>query len=400
MKRICLLILTLMLAVPCSFAQDTSMQQELKKKIEAEISFIDKQLKNLSTKQKASRENLALIQKKAANRKALIANIDAQIRATERDINDKEREIRQLKAEIDTLGAYYSRLIYNAYKNRNTKVWFMYVLASENIGQGYRRLTYLKNLSGTVNSQALKIKAKREELEVEKARLEAVVAQANAMRANREREYNTLLAEEKESRAVIKDISKNQSKYRKELAQKRKEVERLNSEIQRIISSAIAAEKKKKKDTEPGNGKALPVDDKLSGSFAQNRGKLGWPVSRGIVTEKFGVNMHPVYKNIRLPECNGITVRTDKNAEVRCVFEGTVKQIVMMPGYGQCVLVQHGEYFTFYCKLRKVSVKSGQKIATGQVLGYLESDGRSSSIHFQIWKGTQKQNPESWLRPQ
>lgn len=400
MKHICLLILTLMLAVPCSFAQDTSMQQELKKKIEAEISFIDKQLKNLNTKQKASRENLALIQKKAANRKALIANIDAQIRATERDINEKEREIRQLKAEIDTLGAYYSRLIYNAYKNRNTKVWFMYVLASEDIGQGYRRLTYLKNLSGTVNSQALKIKAKREELEVEKARLEAVVAQANAMRANREREYDTLLAEEKESQAVIKDIARNQSKYKKELAQKRKEVDRLNSEIQRIISSAIAAEKKKNKDTEPGKGKALPMDDKLSGSFAQNRGKLGWPVSRGVVTEKFGVNMHPVYKNIRLPECNGITVRTDRNAEVRCVFEGIVKQIVMMPGYGQCVLVQHGEYFTFYCKLRKVSVKSGQKIATGQILGYLESEGRASSIHFQIWKGTQKQNPESWLRPQ
>lgn len=398
MKRFCLIILTLMLAGPCSFAQDTSKQQELKKKIEAEISFIDKQLRNLNTKQKASRESLALIQKKAANRKALIANLDSQIDATRRQINEKDREIRQLQAEIDTLSAYYSRLIYNAYKNRNTKVWFMYVLASEDIGQGYRRLTYLKNLSATLNTQAQKIRTKREELEVEKSRMEAYLAQSNAMKADREREYNSLLAEEKESQAIISSIAKNQSKYKKELAKKRKEVERLNSEIQRIISSAVAAENKKKKET--AKGKNLPVDDKLSGSFAQNRGRLGWPVSRGVVTEKFGVNMHPVYKNIRLPECNGITINTDRNAEVRCVFEGTVKQIVMMPGYGQCVLVQHGEYFTFYCKLRKVTVKAGQKIPTGQVLGYLEADGKSSSIHFQIWKGTQKQNPESWLRPQ
>ena len=107
-----------------------------------------------------------------------------------------------------------------------------------------------------------------------------------------------------------------------------------------------------------------------------------------------------MYKNIKLPENNGITISTDKGAEVHCIFEGTVKQIVVMPGYGQCVLVQHGEYFTFYCNLRKITVKAGQKISTGQVLGYLESDGRNSSIHFQIWKGTQKQNPESWLRHQ
>ena len=186
-----------------------------------------------------------------------------------------------------------------------------------------------------------------------------------------------------------KMLSKNQGKYRKELAAKRKEVERLNREIQQMVQKTVAADKKKN----------LPVDTKLSGSFEQNKGKLGWPVARGVITEQFGVHFHPVYRNIKLPENNGITIKTDKNAEVHCVFEGVVKQIVMMQGYGQCVLVQHGAYYTFYCKLRKVSVKSGQKVATGAVLGYLEADGNASSIHFQIWKGTQKQNPESWLRP-
>ena len=390
MKRSCIAIIALLMVISSVQAQDIDRRRELKKKIEQEISFIDNQLKNLNTKQKATKENLTLIRRKASDRKAVITQLDAQIRDAEKEIELKNAEIKKLKGEIDTLGAYYSRLVYNAYKNRNTKSWFMYVLASENIGQGYRRLSYIKNLSSTVKEQAEKIRAKREELESEKKLLEGMMAQARKVKGERQKEYKTLMAEEQEAQGVIKEITRNQGKYRKELAAKRKEVEKLNREIQQMVQKSVAADKKKN----------LPVDTKLSGSFEQNKGKLGWPVARGVVTEQFGVHFHPVYKNIKLPENNGITIRTDKNAEVHCVFEGTVKQIVMMQGYGQCVLVQHGAYYTFYCKLRKVSVKSGQKVTTGQVLGYLEADGNASSIHFQIWKGTQKQNPESWLRAQ
>lgn len=388
MKRLLTALVLILLCIPCISAQDNAGRDELKKRIQQEIAFIDSQLKNLNTKQKATKENLALIQRKASDRKAVISRLDAEIAEAERKIHAKNVEIDKIQAEIDTLGAYYSKLVCNAYKNRDTKAWFMYILASENVGQGYRRLMYMKNLSSTVNSQAAKIKARREELELQKKDLEVFIAQAGRMRGQRETEYKSLVAEEKETRNVIKEISRNQSKYKKDLARKRKEIERINAEMQRMVTKEVAGVKKKN----------LPVDAALSGSFAQNRGKLGWPVSRGVITEKFGVNFHPVYKNIRLPESNGITITTDRNAEVHCVFEGTVKQIVVMQGYGQCVLVQHGEYYTFYCKLRKVSVKPGQKVTGGQVLGYLEADGRSSTIHFQIWKGTQKQNPESWLR--
>ena len=118
---------------------------------------------------------------------------------------------------------------------------------------------------------------------------------------------------------------------------------------------------------------------------------------QGVVTGKFGIHNHPVYKNLKLPENNGIDITTDKNASAYCVFDGVVKQILVMPGYNQCVLVQHGEYFTFYCKISGVSVKPGQKVKTGDRIGIIDADGASSTLHFQIWKGTTKQNPESWL---
>ncbi|MBR5056143.1 MAG: hypothetical protein IKX03_02990, partial [Bacteroidales bacterium] len=218
MKRLCSAILTLLLAFTFVQAQSIDSHKELKKKIEQEITFINNQLKNLNTKQKATRENLTLIQKKASNRKAIISQLDVQIREAEKQIAAKNAEIKKLQGEIDTLGAYYSRLVYNAYKNRNTKAWFMYVLASENIGQGYRRLSYIKNLSSTVNEQAEKIRTKRDELEREKKLLEGMISQANKTKGERQKEYKTLVAEEKEAQGVIKEISKNQGKYRKELA--------------------------------------------------------------------------------------------------------------------------------------------------------------------------------------
>ena len=139
------------------------------------------------------------------------------------------------------------------------------------------------------------------------------------------------------------------------------------------------------------------VDYTLAGHFEQNKGKLPWPVS-GIITESYGQQVHPVYKNIKMPANNGITITTTKNAEVKTVFDGVVKQILMMPGYNICVLVQHGNYFTFYCKLASVSVKAGQTVSTGEVLGKLEADGKASTLHFQVWKETTKQNPEAWLK--
>lgn len=387
MKRF-LLTAVLILVQTAAFAQDVKEKSELKKRIEEEISFIDNQLKSLAGRQKATTEQLTLIRKKVANRQTLIRNIDIEIAGLNHDMTEKQRQINRLNSELDTLSTYYSNLIYNTYKNRNTKVWFLYVLSSENIGQGYRRLAYLKNLSSEVNGQGEKIKEKKAEIEAEKEELAKLKAAALKIKAERESEYKKLQKEEADSKSTIKKLSASEKQYRADLAKKRKEVERLNKEIQKLLSKTVAGQKK-------DNTK---IDYALSGKFEQNKGKLPWPLKQGVITEHFGVHNHPVYKNLKLPENNGVTFSTSKNAEVFCVFDGEVRQVVVMPGYNQCVLVQHGTYFTFYCKLQKVSVKSGQKVTRGQSLGTLEASDGASQLHFQIWNGTQKQNPENWLR--
>ena len=388
MKRLLLIVSLLLFSLGAS-AQDVSRQSEQKKRLEEEIEYINRQLKEILSKEKASTLELTLIRKKISNRKTIIEGIDKEIAEIGRNINAKTRSIQTLQREIDTLESYYARLVRNTYKNRDTKVWFMYLFASESIGQGYRRFSYLKNLANIVNEQGIKIREKQAQLELEKKELENMKKEAEATRAEREKEYKELLREETMSRQVADNLSKSRKQQMRELEKKRQQVERLNREIESILSKTVKTQQKEK----------TPIDYTLSGMFEQNKGKLPWPVAKGVVVGKYGVHYHPVYKNLKLPENNGIDISTSKNAEVLCVFDGVVKQIIMMPGYNQCVLVQHGNYFTFYCKLKKVSIKNGDKVTTGEPIGILNEEGNTSELHFQIWKGTTKQNPAVWLRP-
>ncbi len=388
MKRWLLIPLLLLLGTAAFGQQDVSKQTERKRKIEEEINFIDKQLKTISSKQKATTEQLSLIRKKVSDRKSLISDLDKRIAVIEDAMTGKQREINRLQKELDTLSIYYNRLIYNTYKNRDTRVWFLYILSSENIGQGYRRFAFLKSLAGEVSNQADKMRAKQAELEEERAKLAEMRAEAKSAKAEREEEYRKLKAEEKKSNDDMKRLAKSEKQYRADLAAKKKEVERLNKEIQKLLKSTVAQQKKDQ----------TQVDTALSGEFAKNKGKLPWPLKQGVIIERFGVHNHPVYPNLKLPDNPGITFSTTKGADVYSVHDGEVRKIIVMPGYNQCVLVQHGEYFTLYCKLGKVSVKSGQKVKTGDKLGTLESDGNASALHFQLWKGTDKQDPEKWLK--
>ncbi len=372
-------------------AQDTKAQESRKARLEKEIADIDRLLRENGSRSKSALSDLTLIQRQIVNRKELIAESDRQIDSVQRAIADKQAGIDLMQRRLDTLSYYYARLVKNSYKNRDSRKWYMYILASENIGQAFRRFGYLKNLSNEMNGQAAKIKEMKASLEQEKAALESMKEQFRAIRDARRQEVASLQAEEDNYRKVVTGLRRDERKYRQELAKKRREVEALNREIAAIIRKAAASGSGK------GTGKAAEADIKLSGEFANNKGRLPWPVS-GTVVEGFGQHYHPVFKNVKLPFNNGVTIAVARDAEVKAVFDGIVRQIVVMPGYSQCVLVQHGEYFTFYCKLKNVAVRSGEKITLGQTIGTVDTVNGENQLHFELWSGRTPQNPETWLR--
>ena len=315
----------------------------------------------------------------------------------------KQMRIDSLQVRLDTMTFYYNKLVKGAYKNRDARVWYMYILASENLAQGLRRYSFLKNLSREMNSQGVKIKAAKEVLEGEKEQLAGMRAEAAELQKARMAELETLRREEATAQQTIQVLKKEKNKYQSQLNSKRKEVEALNKEIARIIAEAMNTKAKssssnKKSSSSSSKAAAAPIDYTLGKEFSSNKGKLPWP-AEGPVVEKFGAQYHPVYTQLKLPDSEGISIALSNGAQVKAVFDGVVKSVIVQPGYNKCVLVQHGDYFTFYCKLGTVSVKAGDKVKTGQVLGAVEPIGGSTQLHFQLWSSKGPQNPVPWLRP-
>ncbi len=394
LRHILLCVAVVLMAAGPVAAQNTKAQENRKAALEKEIAEIDRQLKATSSKTTSALSTLSLVRKKISNRKALVAESDQAIAALEAEIRVRKAEVARIQGRLDTLSFYYGRLVRNAYKNRDSRIWYMYILSSRDLGQAWRRYSYLRDLSASMNVQARKIKETRAELEEEMAQLEQKQAEAREARTLRQQEVNKLQKEESESQALVNKLNKDKKRYQNELAAKRRQVEALNREIERIIRAAMESKGTRKGGKKPG----APIDYKLGNEFSSNKGKLPWP-AEGPVIDHYGQHYHPVFKNVKLPFNNGMTIGLSKGTAVKAVFNGTVKQIVVMPGYNQCVLVQHGNYFSFYCKLGSVSVKPGEKVKTGQVLGTVDTIAGETALHFQIWEGRSPQNPELWLRP-
>ena len=394
MKKLLLVFLASLLPL-LSSAQNTAEQESRKSRLEQEIQLLEKQLKENSSKSSNALSSIKLLGQKEAARKALIAESDREIAVLGDSLSRCTGEINDISSRLDTMTLYFNKLVKNAYKNRDARVWYMYLLSSGSLGQAGKRYAYLKNLSGQMNSQAAKIKRTKEELEEKRDALKTMMEKAERVRNARKLELDKLVQEEKQTKKLVSQLNSQKSRYQKELASKKKQVEALNKEIQKIIADAMKKQNASGK-TSGGTGKS--VDYVLSGEFQKNKGILPWPAA-GPVADRFGRHNHPVYKSLVMPFNNGINVSVEKGTEVRAVFDGEVSRIIVMAGYNKCVLVQHGDYFTFYCKLGSVSVKAGDKIKTGQALGIVDTIDGLTQYHFQLWKGTSPQDPELWLRP-
>ena len=384
MKRLVLCLSLILVLLPLQAQKSSGRKAQLEK----EIALLNSQLKTNARDRDKALRNLNLVQRKMTRRKALVSESEQQIRALDDSISRCQRDLGRLQAEYDTLSVYYERLVRSAYKNRDARLWYMYILSSDSFSQGLRRFGYLRSFSREMSAQGEQLLQMQSELETQATRLSSLKKDASALRESRVRDMKELQVEEAEVNGLVAQLKSDRARYQQQLARKQKEMSELKRKTDELIKKKTAEAKKKA---------TTAVDAALSSSFAANKGKLPWPVE-GTVTGSFGSHPHPVYKNVTLPFNNGVNVAVVRNAAVKAVFDGTVASIHVMPGYNQCILIQHGDYFTLYCRLKTVSVKEGTKVKTGQVVGVVDTIGGEDEIHFELWKGQSPQNPESWLR--
>ena len=311
----------------------------------------------------------------------------------EASIDSLEMELKELKDE-------YAEMIRFAYVNRSAYDRMMFLLASENFYQAYKRMKYFQQYAIYRQSQAEKINQHQLELANEIALLEAIKKSKEGLLKAKLREKNQLSDQKTKKEEVVTSLKGKEQKLKQDLKKKQEASKQISKAIEKIIAEEIRkAREAAKKAGKSGDGFPMtPEARELSNSFSENKGKLPWPVAEGVITAQFGEHPHPTLSGVKVQN-NGIDISTKKGNMGRSIYKGKVSRVIIIPREGKVVMVNHGDYFTVYFYFKEVFVSAGDMIDTKQNLGVLisEEDENSSIMHLEIWKVTNKLNPERWI---
>lgn len=395
----------------CSISLTINAQNQ-KQKLQNQYNKIQKELKEIenllqTTKQEKSNslEQLSSIKSKITTRQGLINNIKEQVYYLNDKIQEKEAVINALEKDIEQLKKDYAVMITNAYNNKYKSNYLSFIFNAESFNQAMQRMVYLQSYARTRNNQSKLIENTIADLNVKITSLKEDKANKETLLGEEVNQKEKLQQEENEKNTLIAKLKNDESKLQQQAKDKNKAAQELNNQIQKIIEEEIrlAKEKAAKEAKAKGgtsttsSGMALTPEEKLiSTDFVNNRGKLPWPVSKGFIISRFGKHEHPTLPNVYTNN-NGVDIKTEKDATVRALFNGTVVNSFYLPATQNSVIVKHGEYFTVYSNLKTVSVKAGDNIVTKQQIGTVYTDSGTSKVHLEIWKGTEKTNPELWL---
>jgi len=372
-----------------------SRQELEKEKSETlrEIKISKELLEKTTEKKMVSMRRVTVLSKGIRSRESLISTIESELRGIDNEMDDIEKEVGQIEAAIKNGKEEYSSIIYSVYKNHTSYEKMMYMLASESINQFYQRIKYLKYLTDYRERKIVELEQLMSDLLEKNNELGIKREDRLSLLGEKEIESRTLARERNQRNSIIQQLAQDEKTLRRKLAEK----ERIRNELENEIRKAIEAEAKKRSGSNLYN--TLTPEQKLNGkNFEQNRGRLPWPVDRGIITAEFGLINHPVLSGVKINN-NGIDISSAPNSSARAVFDGEVTKIFAILGANYTVLVMHGEYLSVYQNLIDLKVTAGDKISVKQEIGtiYTDQGENMAVLQFQIWKEKKILNPSFWL---
>ena len=379
------------------------LSQTTRKQLESQKAAIQKELKQINEllfknkKQKA--ETFSDIEKltlKIERKQEFIKLTNKQINLLNKDLQENQKKQDQLSIELSQVRSAYKELILQSYKARSGKNRLMFVLSSETFFQAFKRTQYIKQYAVYRKAQANKILKLSEELNKVKEELNERKQIKQQLLNDNRLTQKSLENEKKQADEIAFRLRKEEKKYKKNILAKQRERTRIDKQIDKLIRDAIAASNKSKEKSDSFT--LTPEAIALEKNFELNKGKLPWPVSRGVVIQKFGTQPHPVVKTAKI-KSNGIVIATETSAKVKTVFKGKVLSVLSFKGSNPTILIQHGNYITAYKNLYKVYVAKGDDLQSGEVIGevFTNSSTGESSIQFSIFKRTTALNPLSWI---
>jgi murein hydrolase activator len=375
----------------------TELQKEIRK-IEEEINYSEKLLEETKKSKTTTINQLVIIKNQIESREKLIQSVNNEINGIDKQIEQSNKALQALRSDLEKMKEEYARMIYSAYKNRSSSDRLMFIFASRDFNQAYKRIKYFQQYAAYRRTQAALIEQTRLEINEKIAALEQNRKDKIELALVLKNEQNKLSQERETQNVVYRNLSQKEKDLLKKIRENEKAAKKLQTEIEKIIAEEIRLASKKEGTTTSGLFALTPAELRLSADFEQNRGALPWPVERGIISGHFGEHQHPVLKQVKTKN-NGIDILTEPGMDARAIFGGEVTRIMLIPNYNYVIMVRHGEFLSVYSNIDEVFVERGEKIETRQKLGRIHSDTKEAKteLHFELWKGKTLLNPESWL---
>lgn len=439
MLRIASLLFFSLLTCSQVFSQTREELEKQRLQLKKEIEQTEKLLNSNKAQTKENLLQLKLISNKVNLQDRVIDNINKDLRILNNNMYTIQKDINRYDRLLDTLKLEYAKSMVYAYKNRSNYDFMNFIFSASNFNDAIKRISYLKSYREYREKQGENIKRTQELRKQKRVELSSTKENKNATLSVQSKEMAALEQQKQEKDRIVNELKKQGKQLNNEIASKQKQLKKVSNAISAAIAKAQAEakrkaleEQRKKKEeedrlarlakanapktsetatsTETKSVSAAPAkaprkvpesillnagNIELNNKFEANRGSLPWPVDKGVILMHYGSNVLESGSHINT---ESVTISSDIGAPVKAVFNGVVSVVTVVEDM-QVVIIQHGKYFTTYSNLSGVTVRSGQEISTGQVLGKVAAnfDG-IGAIDFFMSNEKANFNPESWLR--
>lgn len=369
--------------------QTKSELEATRKKTMEEITYVDNLLKTTAKEKSESMNAVKIIGSKVVLRESVITGMRQEISLVNERISLNTLALEMMEKDLIALKEDYARAVTNSYRQKKGNPDLVYILSARDFNQGYKRLKYLQQVTKFRRRESEIILELKSQIESSKLKLQNDLYRLSDLKSKEEQQKSLLLGEQQRKQKMVKSLSNKEKQLRKDLEEKKVIAKKIESEIARLIEE----ERKKSVKTD-----ITPEQRLIGENFVENKGRLPWPVEKGIITSQFGVHQNAVLKNVT-EENIGIEITSSGKTIARSVFQGEVARVFTIKGANMTVIIRHGKYYSVYTNLINVKVKTGEKVTTKQELGDVYSDpgdSNNSILKFMIVE-TKYQDPESWI---
>ena len=387
-RNIVVLVLCALFLAP-AYGESVKDLQKKQKKLQEEIEQTNKMLKQTKKDESATMNKLQLIGQNIKTQKKLINTLDNEITALNREMRHLNATRDSLQKVLEGYKNDYAEMVRQSHYARLQQSPLLFLLSSDSFQQLARRARYLQEFARYRQEQVKRIENTQAEIDTQNELLKANKNDKQTALSNKKKEQENLKRDERKQKTMLNQLKTKEKDLTKQIQQKQKKVNELNKKIDDIV----------RQQAEKASKTTLTKEQQLiAGGFEANKGRLPWPVEKGMISGHFGKQQHPVYAQV-IMDNKGIYLQTVADAKARAVYKGEVTSCFMVNGT-YAVIIQHGNYRTVYSNLSKLSVKQGDKVETKQALGTIFTDpeqDQKTELYFQVYKDRDILNPELWI---